>query len=220
MSVARSPVKRSRADRKVLVTGFEPFAGETENPSALVAQALEGRAIRGRTVVSAVLPCVFGEANDALRTHLRRENPELVICVGQAGGRASVAIERVAVNVMDARIADNAGARPIDLPVALDGPVAYWSSLPIKAIVAAIREDGLPADISESAGTFVCNAVFYGLMRWLARRPNVRGGFVHIPFSPEQAQRMAGKPASLAIAQSARAVEIAIATALARRLRT
>jgi pyroglutamyl-peptidase len=202
--------------RTVLLTGFEPFAGETKNPSALAAMALDGRTIRRRRVVSRVLPCAFGDAARVLRAELRRHDPELVICVGQAGGRACIGVERVAINVDDARIADNAGAKPIDRPIAARGPVGYWSTLPIKAIVRALVEAKLPAEISQTAGTFVCNHVFYALMHTLSKRRGVRGGFVHVPYLPEQAARFEGAP-SLPLEDVVRALEITLDTALSVR---
>ena len=202
---------------RVLLTGFPPFGGEVANPSEQIARALDGRVIEGRTVCSAVLPCVFGKAVDALRRELRRVDPCLVICTGQAGGRAGLAIERVAINVEDASIPDNAGARPIDRPVVPRGPAAYWSTLPIKAIVAALRREGLPAEVSQTAGTFVCNHVFYALMHTLRARRSVRGGFVHVPLLPEQAARAGGTQPSLPLAAMVRGVEVVIATALSTR---
>ncbi len=196
--------------KTVLVTGFEPFGGESINPSALAASALHGRVIAGHEVRAAVLPCVFGRSIEALRRELRRASPSLVVCVGQASGRAAIGVERVAINVDDARIPDNAGASPIDAPIAMRGPVAYWSTLPIKAIVAALLERDIPAEVSQTAGTFVCNHVFYGLMRSLERRRGVRGGFVHVPSLPEQAR---GGP-SLPLERTVLALEIAIETAL------
>ncbi len=198
--------------RTVLVTGFEPFGGESINPSALAARALHGRAIEGHEVHAAVLPCVFGESVALLRREIRRLRPSLVVCVGQAGGRAAIGVERVAINVDDARIPDNAGASPIDAPIAPRGPVAYWSTLPIKSIVAALRAGGLPAEVSQSAGTFVCNHVFYGLMHTLKRRSGVRGGFVHVPYVPEQATRI-GAP-SLPLERMVDGLAITVATAL------
>jgi len=178
--------------KKILITGFEPFAGARVNPSEEIARALDGRVVAGHQVIGAVLPCVFGGSIAELKRWLKIARPELVICVGQAGGRKEITPERVAINVDDARIADNSGAQPIDTPVARGGPAAYWSTLPIKAIVAALHREGLPAAISQTAGTFVCNHLFYGLMRALARRPGVRGGFIHVPFLPQQAKR--GQP--------------------------
>jgi pyroglutamyl-peptidase len=133
--------------------------------------------------------------------------------VGQAGGRGALSLERVAINVDDAPIPDNQGARPIDRPIAARGPAAYFSTLPIKAMVAALRGAGLPAEVSQTAGTFVCNHVFYGLMRTLARRPGARGGFIHVPFLPQQAAGHPGAP-SLPLERIVRGLEVALATAL------
>jgi len=206
----------------VLVTGFAPFGGETVNPSWLVAQALDGEEIAGAQIVARELPCVFGDAIDTLERALRELEPVLVICAGQAGGRAAVTLERVAINVDDASIADNAGKQPIDEPIASEGPVGYWSSLPIKAIVRALREARIRAEVSQTAGTFVCNHVFYGLMPELSSRRGVRGGFVHVPFLPEQAARAivtpgAPTPPSMTLDEITRALRIIVATSLAVR---
>ncbi len=200
--------------KRVLVTGFSPFGGESTNPSADVALALDGQVIEGRTVVSVVLPCVFDEAIETLKKALKKTKPELVICLGQAGGRAAITVERVAINVDDARIPDNEGVSPIDRPIVKRGPVGYWSSLPIKSIVLALRESGLPAEVSQTAGTFVCNHVFYGLMHLLRKKKGVRGGFIHIPYAPEQAARIKPVAPSLSVADTTRAIALAIATAL------
>jgi len=178
--------------RTVLVTGFEAFGGETSNPSAEIARALDGKIIEGRPVVGVVLPCVFGTSAEELLRWLRVVRPELVVCVGQAGGRSAITPERVAINVDDALIPDNAGVKPLDVPIMRGGPAAYWSTLPIKAIVAGLTARGIPSAVSPTAGTFVCNHVFYRLMRALVRRKGVRGGFVHVPFLPHQAKR--GQP--------------------------
>lgn len=175
--------------KKVLLTGFEPFGGETINPSWLAVQTLHGRKMLGHTVVAAQLPTVFDESLRVLDELLQEHRPELVVCVGQAGGRNAISIERVAINVNDAPIADNAGAQPIDTPVVRHAPVAYFSSLPIKAMLAALQQDGVRAEVSQTAGTFVCNHVFYGLMRTLATSrtlQHARGGFVHVPWLPTQ----------------------------------
>lgn len=170
--------------KTVLVTGFEPFDGDARNPSQEIARALHGREILGRSVVGAVLPCVFGTSVHTLRALLRAHRPELVVCFGVANGRTEITPERVAINVDDARIADNAGNQPVDARVARNGPVAYWSRLPIKAIVAALRAGEYPASVSQTAGTFVCNHVFYGLMHALRWQTAVRGGFIHVPGLP------------------------------------
>ena len=175
----------------VLVTGFDPFGANTVNPSWMVVQALHGRQIGGHRVVGAPLPTVFGHSLDALRELLLRHRPALAICIGQAGGRGALSLERVAINVNDARIADNAGAQPVDTPVLAGGPAAYFSTLPIKAMLASLLEEGINAEVSQTAGTFVCNHVFYGLMHELASRPELRhtrGGLVHVPWLPSQGQ--------------------------------
>jgi pyroglutamyl-peptidase len=197
--------------QSVLVTGFEPFDGETLNPSMAVAQALHGMRLDGHRVHAAVLPCVFGDALQALDEAMSRVRPALVLALGQAG-RAEISVERVAINVDDARIADNAGARPIDRAVVDGGPAAYFSSLPIKAMVETMRRAGLPAAVSQTAGTFVCNHVFYGLMHRLMACPGVRGGFVHLPLLPDQALHRGGF--SLPLPVMIGGVRIALLTAL------
>lgn len=173
----------------VLLTGFDAFGGEAVNPSALAVQALHGRRIAGHRVVAAIVPTVFGAALKQLRALLRQHRPALVICVGQAGGRAALSLERVAINLDDALIADNAHAQPIDTPVVPGGPAAYFTTLPVKALRVALQRQGIAAEVSQTAGTFVCNHVFYGLMHTLATRRelrNTRGGFIHVPWLPEQ----------------------------------
>jgi pyroglutamyl-peptidase len=184
----------SNASKVVLLTGFAPFGGESVNPSWQAVGALHGRRINGYRIVARRLPVEFGASVKELRAAIRETKPALVLCVGQAGGRASISLERVAINVDDARIPDNAGAQPIDSEIVEDGPAAYFTGLPIKAMLAALREAGIPAEISQTAGTYVCNHVFYGLMHALRNR-RIRGGFVHIPYSPEQAERHPGMPA-------------------------
>ncbi|MFY9512832.1 MAG: pyroglutamyl-peptidase I [Rubrivivax sp.] len=201
----------------VLVTGFEAFGGETLNPSWRVAEAVHGARIAGVPVLALQLPCVFGSALRVLQAALAQHRPQLVLALGQAAGRSDFSVERIAINVDDARIADNAGAQPVDLPVVAGGPAAYFSTLPIKAIVAALREAGCPASVSQSAGTFVCNHVFYGLMHSLQAWPGTRGGFVHLPLLPAQAahQGLAVTPPSLALETMLAGLRVAIATALA-----
>lgn len=197
----------------VLLTGFAPFGGESTNPSWEAVQALEGEVIAGHRIVARCLPVEFDASLHALQQALDELVPSLVICVGQAGGRAQMSLERVAINVIDARIPDNAGAQPIDEPVAADGPAAYFTSLPIKAMLAALRNAGFPAEISQTAGTYVCNHVFYALMHALRGLPGVRGGFVHIPYSPAQAALHAGAP-SLPSTVVAQALRLAVGIAL------
>ncbi len=196
----------------VLLTGFDPFGGESLNPSWLAVQSLHNKRIAGHQVVAAQLPTVFGTSLVELARLLREHRPALVICVGQAGGRAAISLERVAINVNDARIADNAAAQPVDTPVVAGGPAAYFTTLPLKAMLVALQGEGLPAEVSQTAGTFVCNHVFYGLMHQLATRrgfKRVRGGFVHVPWLPEQ-----GQP-SMTTDELVRGLRLIIATALA-----
>ena len=176
----------------VLLTGFDAFGDAAINPSWLVAQALRGHRIAGHRVVAAQLPTVFGESARVLAALLKLHRPALVICLGLAGGRGAISLERVAINVNDARIADNAGAQPLDSAVAPDGPAAYFTSLPIKAMLRALQARGIAAEVSQTAGTFVCNHVFYALMHRLATTrglKKVRGGFIHLPWLPEQARQ-------------------------------
>ena len=181
--------RRPATTARILLTGFDPFNGANVNPSWQAVQALHNRQIGGRRIVAAQLPTVFGASLRRLDTLLDQLRPELVVCVGQAGGRGAISLERVAINVDDAPIADNAGARPVDAPVAPGAPAAYFSSLPIKSLLAALQREGLRAEVSQTAGTFVCNHVFYGLMHRIATHPGLRqtrGGFVHVPWLPEQ----------------------------------
>lgn len=197
----------------VLVTGFEPFGGETVNPSWEVVSQLEGSIIGRCRVVTRQLPCVFGESLSVLNAAIDELNPLVVIAVGQAGGRVDVTVERVAINVDDARIPDNRGQQPIDVAIVPGGPAAWFSRLPIKATVAAMREQGIPASVSQTAGTFVCNHVMYGLLHKISENADVKGGFIHIPYLPEQAAAHAGAP-SMAAQTVKAALIVAIEVAL------
>lgn len=199
--------------KTVLLTGFEPFNKEPINPAWETVRALDGWAEEDFVVVARQLPCVFGDANAAMRALVDELKPALVIAVGQAGGRVDLSVERVAINVDDAPIKDNAEVQLVDQPIVRGGPAAYFATLPIKAIVAALRAAGLPASVSQTAGTFVCNHVFYGLMHALAGQPEVRGGFIHIPYLPEQAARHPGA-ASMSLGQMVEGIRVAVRTAL------
>jgi pyroglutamyl-peptidase len=196
---------------RVLMTGFAPFGGEPVNPSW---QAVSLLGARRDDIAAVELPCEFAASLPALRRAVEEHRPSLVVCVGQAGGRLDVTPERVAINLIDARIPDNAGARPVDVPVVPDGPAAYFTTLPVKACVAAIRAAGVPASVSHTAGTYVCNQVFYGLMHLLSTLPGVRGGFVHVPYSPEQVAASGKAAASLGVDRVADALEVLVDTAL------
>ncbi|MGE0333423.1 MAG: pyroglutamyl-peptidase I [Ramlibacter sp.] len=199
---------------KVLVTGFDAFGGDTLNPSWLAAQALHGRRIAGHKVTAAQLPTMFGDSLDVLRALLLTHRPALVLCLGQAGARAALSLERVAININDARIADNAQAQPVDTPVVPGAPAAYFTRLPVKAMLQALQRAGIAAEVSQTAGTFVCNHVFYGLMHELATRrgfKTVRGGFMHVPWLPEQ-----GLP-SMPLDDMVRGIALALRCALTTR---
>lgn len=198
----------------LLLTGFEPFGGEPINPSWELARALDGQQIAGATVVARRLPCVFGAALSLLEQAIAETRPVIVLALGQAGGRSELSLERIAINVDDARIADNAGAQPVDEPVITAAPAAYFTTLPIKAMVAGLRSAGYPAGISQTAGTFVCNHVFYGLQHGLRQRPEVRSGFMHIPYLPEQAARLGTSPPSMGLAAMVDGVRLALEIAL------
>lgn len=200
---------------RVLLTGFEPFNKEVINPAWEAVRALEGWRGDGFEVEVRQLPCVFGEAGRVLGEAMSQVRPDVVIAVGQAGGRVDITVERVAINVDDAPIPDNAQRQLVDEPIVAGGPAAYFSTLPIKAIVRGLREAGLPSSVSQTAGTFVCNHVFYGVMHATAGT-EVRAGFIHIPYLPEQAAAHPGA-ASMALAEVVRglkvAVEVVVATA-------
>lgn len=201
------------ADPCVLVTGFDPFGGQAVNPSWQAVQALHGATVRGHRVVGAQIPTVFGASLQVMRDLLRQHRPTLVLATGQAGGRAAISLERIAINVNDARIPDNSGAQPVDTPVLPEGPAAYFTRLPIKAMLTALLADGILGEVSQTAGTFVCNHVFYGLMHELATDPRwqgVRGGFVHVPWLPEQGQP--SMPLPVLVAGLKACIECALAT--------
>ncbi|MGB8954247.1 MAG: pyroglutamyl-peptidase I, partial [Tumebacillaceae bacterium] len=174
----------------------------------------QDKQFEGIELVTAEVPTVFHRSIAVLEQLLDTVRPDVVICVGQAGGRPDVTVERVAINVDDARIPDNARNQPIDAPIVEGGPVAYWSSLPIKAIVQNMRQAGVPASVSQTAGTFLCNHLFYGLMHLIAdKHLAVRGGFIHIPYLPEQTVRRPGQP-SMNIADIVRGLEVAVRTSV------
>ncbi|REE94323.1 pyroglutamyl-peptidase I [Paenibacillus taihuensis] len=196
--------------KKVLLTGFDPFGGEAVNPSWEAVSQLHQRKLDGIEVEAIELPTVFGKSFQLLQQAVLEFKPDVIICVGQAGGRSDIALERVAVNLDDARIPDNEGNQPTDKPITFDGPAAYWSTLPVKAVAAAMREEGIPASVSYSAGTFVCNHLFYNLQHMIASSSHeMKGGFIHIPYLPAQVAERPGVP-SMSLDVMAKAIEIAI----------
>jgi pyroglutamyl-peptidase len=165
---------------KALVTGFDPFGGARMNASLEAVKRLPAR-IGALEIVTAELPTSYARSIPALKAAIMRAKPGIVLCVGEAGDRPLLSVERVAVNLRDARMPDNDGGAPVDTPVVRGGPAAYFSTLPARAMVAALRAADLPAELSMSAGAFVCNHVFYGLMHTAARRGRLRAGFLHVP---------------------------------------
>ncbi|RED55675.1 pyroglutamyl-peptidase I [Cohnella lupini] len=197
--------------KKVLLTGFDPFGGEVINPAWEVVSHFQSKPYDEFEVEVKQIPTVFRKSIEVLTRAIRDVQPDVVISLGQAGGRSDISVERVAINVDDAMIPDNEGNKPIDEIIVADGPSAYWSSLPIKAITADICKSGIPASISLSAGTFVCNHLFYGLQHMIATEfPNVKGGFIHIPYLPIQTVGRWPAMPSMSLDVMVKAIEMAI----------
>lgn len=195
---------------KLLLTAFDPFGGSPINP-ALEAVKLVANQIGDVQIVKLEVPTVFGKSIDTVAAAMEKEKPDAVLCIGQAGGRYDLTPERVAINLDDARIPDNEGNQPIDVPIFQDGAPAYFATLPIKAMVAKIREAGLPASVSNTAGTFVCNHLMYGVLYTLAKHyPGVKGGFMHVPFVPSQTVNRPTPAPSMCQQDIARGIEAAI----------
>ena len=198
---------------KVLVTGFDPFGGEPINPAWEAVKAMKDT-IAGAEIVKMQIPTVVGKSIEKIHQKMKELQPDLVISVGQAGGRFGVTPERVAINVTDARIPDNEGNQPIDEPIFPDGPAAYFSNLPVKAMVQAIKDAGYPSVLSNSAGTYICNHVMYGILYYIEKEfPNVRGGFIHGPYAPSQVVNKPSTP-SMALADITASLEAAVAAAI------
>ncbi len=195
---------------KLLLTAFDPFSGESINP-ALEAVKLVPDRIGSVTVVKLTVPTIFRKSITVVTEAISRELPDAVLCVGQAGGRSDLTVERVAINIDDARIEDNEGNQPIDQPIYKDGAPAYFATLPIKAMVQCIRTAGIPASVSNSAGTFVCNHLMYGLLHTLANEyPGIRGGFMHVPFIPSQVTACGDSTPSMSLETIAAGIAAAI----------
>ena len=180
---------------KILVTGFDPFGGEKINPALETIKRLPDT-ILGAQIIKLEIPTVVGKSLAKITEAVEKENPDVVLSIGQAGGRSEITVERIGINIDDCRIPDNEGNQPIDEPVVKGGPAAYFVTVPIKAIVENIKAHNIPASISNTAGTFICNHVCYGVAHLVAQRTAagkpMKSGFIHIPFLPEQ---VIGKPA-------------------------
>lgn len=172
--------------KKLLITGFDPFGGETVNPAWEAVKKLPDR-ITDYTLYKLEIPTVFGLAAETVLAKAAQTQPDLILCIGQAGGRAAVTPERIAVNIRDARIPDNAGNQPGGEQIAPDGPAAYFATVPVKEMAAAIENAGIAATVSNSAGAFVCNDTLYSLLHHYAHT-DMKVGFIHVPYLPEQGQ--------------------------------
>ena len=198
---------------KLLLTAFDPFGGEPVNPALEAVKLVQ--AGEGTELIKLQVPTVFGASVDKVLEAMRLHRPEAVVCVGQAAGRGEITPERVAINIKDASIPDNEGNQPCDEPVYPDGDGAYFSTLPVKAMVEAIKAAGIPASLSNTAGTFVCNQLMYGLLYHIGREfPGTAGGFIHVPCIPEQAARTEKPVPSLPLPEIVRGLEAALSVLL------
>ena len=195
---------------KILITGFDAFGGEKINPASLILDKL-GDEIDGNKVEKLIIPTAFFRVADLIERKIVDLRPDIVISIGQAGGRSDITVERVAINIADASIADNDGKKPIDEKIRWDGENAYFSTLPIKSLVENLRKNNIPASVSNSAGTFVCNFVMYNDLYFASKYKNISAGFIHVPYLPAQVIDKKGM-ASMSLDEMVRAVEIIIKT--------
>jgi pyroglutamyl-peptidase len=210
----KSHVTNSRKTSKtLLLTGFEPFGDDpgalSLNPSAAIALGLHGQKIGPWRVAGHVLPCEYGRSARVLKSLMREYAPQAILCLGQAGGRSAISIERIAVNWDEAALPDNAGIVRIGQPISKTAPAAYFSTLPIHAIRDAVLAQGIPAELSSSAGHFVCNHVFFSLMHAL-RASKIKAGFVHVPYLPQQAAQASESTPAMRLDQMQAGISCAI----------
>lgn len=185
-----------------------------ENFTRVKAEKKLPATISGAEIIKLEIPTVFRESLKKIEENIEKHKPDIVICIGQAGGRYGITPERVGINIDDARIEDNKGNQPIDLPIFEDGENAYFSTLPIKAMVKELQEAGIPSSVSNTAGTFVCNHVMYGLMYMIDKKfPNVRGGFIHIPYMTSQVAKKPNTP-SMSLDEIVKGLEICLKAAI------
>lgn len=195
---------------KIMITGFDPFDKDLINPSFEAVKLLPD-VIENAQIIKLQIPTSFNRSIEVLEKEIEKHSPDYVICVGQAGGRNDITVEKVAINLLEARIPDNDGYQPSDLPIKEDGETAYFSTLPIKGIVSHIKENGIPATISYTAGTFVCNSIMYNVL-YLANKkyPNLKAGFIHVPFLPEQASKKSPVPSSMSLEMISKSLELCV----------
>ena len=198
---------------KILVTGFDPFGQDTINPALEAVKQLPNE-ILGASIIKLEIPTMFHQSANVVNLAIQQHQPDIVVHIGQAGGRFGITPERIAINLDDARIADNSSQQPIDQLIAENGPAAYFSQLPVKAMVANMQEVGIPATVSNSAGTFVCNHVMYGILYMIDKKyPGVKGGFIHVPYTPAQVIDKPEKP-SMSVCDIAKGLELCIKAAV------
>lgn len=195
---------------KILVTGFDPFGGQAINPAYEAVKLLPDN-ICGAEIIKIEIPTVFGKCAKAVEEAIKTHKPDCVLCVGQAGGRSTITVEKLAINYADARIADNEGNQPIDSRIIPEGENAYFATLPVKAMVENCRKKGIPANLSFTAGTYVCNDVMYRLLHMLSTEySNIKGGFIHVPFAVQQATNYGDGMASWEVSTIAKGLEYAL----------
>ncbi len=195
---------------KILITGFDPFEKEKVNPSYEAVKLLPDT-IAGAEIIKLEIPTVFADCLKPIEKAVEQYHPDAIICIGQAGGRSCLTIEKVGINIMDARIPDNSGAQPIDVPVVAGGPDAYFATIPVKAMMQNVRDHNMPCFVSYTAGTFVCNAVMYMVLHMCAvQYPDIRAGFMHVPYENSQAiDKLQGTP-SMSLKDIAVSIEYAV----------
>ena len=195
---------------KILVTGFDPFDKDIINPAYEAIKRLPDE-IREAKIIKLEIPTSFERSRIAIEEAIEKYSPNVILSIGQAGGRNEITIEKVAINLLEARIKDNDGYQPLDKPIKEDGQTAYFTNLPIKGMVSHIKENNIPANISYTAGTFVCNSVMYNILYLIDKKfPNIKGGFIHVPFLPEQAVLKNPIPSSMSLDMISKAIELAI----------
>ncbi|MBO0451909.1 pyroglutamyl-peptidase I [Candidatus Enterococcus murrayae] len=199
---------------KVLITGFDPFGGAAINPAYEAVKRLPDT-IEGAEIHKLEIPTVFKKDEEVLAKAIEEQQPDIVICVGQAGGRSDISIEKVAINLMEARIPDNEQQQPLNQVIHEDGETAYFATIPVKAMVSNVKKAGIPSSVSYTAGTFVCNDIMYRLL-YLAdkQKKNIKGGFIHVPYLPEQVLDLPVGTPSLSVETIAKGLEAAVAAAV------
>ena len=195
---------------KVLITGFDPFGGAVVNPAYEAVKQLPDR-IGEAEVIKMEIPTVFRKDGEILAGVIKQQQPDVVVCVGQAGGRSDITVEKVAINLMEARIPDNDGQQPLDEKISETGEAAYFATIPVKAMISRMKEAGIPASVSYTAGTFVCNDIMYRLLHLAAvAYPKMRGGFIHVPYLPEQGVDLPPGTPTMSAETIARGLHLAI----------